>query len=487
MKSYMNQKIVLFLILLQIGVVLIYIYLSLFVQHYDSALLFATISIVVIALFLFIISENSFICLRKQYFRISIVFIIGYLIVCFQKYVDLLLGYVGSYNSFLFVSPTLINRAALLSLSGLLSFLIGYLIYRPSIKTRGKVVKSTISIRGLKYILFLSVCLFIYYNGIDYILGSYSQEYLESKHGTIASYSEVIVRSLIYAILILHVKMENKFSGLFMYIKSFGWLFNLSLFMYLFLVLISGDRGPIIAIVSVWFFSYILKVRPKFSLLKIIVLFTIASITVTILGIARTMDNELSYNEKIELVLSDEKLMNDRSIINSTAELASSVRCLHHAIDYVPRKHPFLYGSFQFRDICSMIPASNSFLNIFMDDSFQYTSSAYFITYINQGKFYKYGDGSNVVADLYLSFGLLGVVVGLFLFGVFVKKIEVICFSYDCSQISLGYYALAFTYISFAVYMSRATIFMPLKYFSFTFIILCLNNLFTNCRNSIKK
>ena len=38
--------------------------------------------------------------------------------------------------------------------------------------------------------------------------------------------------------------------------------FYLSLFAYLFLVLISGDRGPLISIASAYLFSYILKMRP---------------------------------------------------------------------------------------------------------------------------------------------------------------------------------------------------------------------------------
>lgn len=469
-----NNKIVFYLIILQFFVIVIYGILDLCIESHNAYFLSGIISIAFFAVLLFAISKHNYISLNKQYFRISTIFILGYLIVCYQKYVDLLCGYVNSQNSFLFVSPLYIDKAAILSTAGLLSFIIGYLIYKPTFKKKQRKIRKIISTKVLNYILLAAVCLFIYYNGIDYILGSYSQEYLESRHGSIASYSEIIVRSIIFAILILHTKNGSKTGGFFFYVKSLGVLFYLSLFAYLFLVLISGDRGPLISIASAYLFSYILKMRPKFSLWKIALLLAIASFGITILGVIRDTDNELSYNERINLALNSEKMTTDRSVINSTAELASSVRCLHYAMDYVPSKHPFLHGSFQFRDLFSIIPASNSILNTFMDSSFQYTSSAYFITYINQGKHYKYGDGSNVVADLYLSFGITGVVIGLFIFGLFLKYLEVICFSCNITEISYFIYALAFAYIGFAIYMSRATILMPLKYASFTYIILVI-------------
>lgn len=374
------------------------------------------------------------------------------------------------------MSPFLINRAALLSLSGLLSFILGYLICNPqSGRKKNALIRKQYSINYLNCILFLAVCLFVYYNGVDYLLGSYSQEYLESKQGTISAYSEVIVRSLIFAILIIYTKQgEKKDSSFFSYICSLGIFFHVSLFIYLGLVLMSGDRGPIITIISVYLFSYIIKIRPKFKLTTIFFLLVVASIGMTLLGVIRSMDNSLSFGERVVYAFENEKFIDDRSIINSTSELAGSVRCLHYAVDYVPNKHSFLYGSFQLRDVLSIIPASNAFTNMFMDNSMQYISSAYFITYIHQGKYYKYGDGSMAVADLYLSFGILGVISGFFLFGMFVKKIEVVLFSYNPSEISFFYYSLAYAFMGLAIYISRATILMPLKYASFTYILLLI-------------
>lgn len=488
MQSYnSNSKIVFFLIVVLFFVILTYYIVEMSINCYEPQLLLVTIGGSLFSVCLFVFSKQTYIGLQKEYFRICTLFILGYLIVGFQKYIDVLVGYEDSHNSFLFVSPSLINKAALLTLSGLLGFFIGYLIYNPRIIVKPiSICQEKNSIRILNYVLFVAVCLFVYYNGFDYLLGTYSQEYLESKQGTISAYSEVVVRSLIFAVLILYTKKgKGKKCSLFCFATSLGWFFHFSLFIYLVLVLISGDRGPIITIVSVYFFSYIIKERPKFKLLTIAIVLLVASLGITMLGIIRSIDNNASLGERVALAFSDEKLVNNRSIINSTTELATSVRCLHYAMDYVPNKHPFLYGSFQLKDLLAIIPASNSFTHYFMDNSIQYISSAYFITYIHQGKHYSYGDGSMAVADLYLSFGILGVVIGFFLFGMLIKRIEVVLFSYNCSEISFLYYSVAFAFVGLAIYISRATILMPLKYASFTYIILFIYQYFNRLYNKI--
>ena len=66
----------------------------------------------------------------------------------------------------------------------------------------------------------------------------------------------------------------------------------------------------------------------------------------------------------------------------------------------------YFFGYFQIRQIVSCIPgAGGIFLKIFGDNNKKYNGSSGYITYLIQGDYPKYGDGTSVTADLYLDFG----------------------------------------------------------------------------------
>jgi hypothetical protein len=459
------------------------------ISGYDPLLLLLTLLGVIAVIFLFVFPKQPYVGFKKEYFRISTLFIVGYLIVFFQRYADVLIGNAEPNNRYLFVSPDLINKCALLSLIGLMCFIIGYSFYNPPILRSNQVAAPKYTpVKWLNYILFITVILFIYNYGVYYLSNVYTQDFLESNKGSIAAYLEVAIRSLIFSILILHTRNGRIKGETFVnFVKSLGLLFHLSLFTYLGLFLLTGDRGPLISVALAYFLAYIIKIRPKIKLITFVILLLIASFSLSIIGIVRQMDSNLAFRDRVISTINENTIRERNSIINPTAELSSSVRSLHYAVNYVPNQHPYLYGSFQFRELLAVIPFSNLITKHILDDSFQYRTSAYFITYINQGIYYNKGDGSNVVADLYLSFGVFGVIIGLFLFGIFIKKIEVVCFTYDPSNIPLLYYSLTFAYIALAVYTPRSTLLNPLKEAVFSFLIIVLyNNFSINTSKSAK-
>ena len=448
---------------------------------FSPRLLILILSVVIVVIFLFVSYKQLYPSLGKEYFRPSILFIVGYLIVFFQRYIDVLIGNMEANNRYLFVSPELINKCALLSLIGLLCFIIGYLFYNPAIKKiRETAVQKYVSIRSvrwLNYLLLILVIWFLYAYGSYYLSNIYSKDFLDSHKGSAASYLQFAIQSLIFAILILHAKTGKKEGETFLgFAKSLGLLFHISFLAYFGLFLLTGDRGPLFTITLAYFFAYIIKVRPKINLIVYAILLGIASFSLSVIGIARKMDPVLTFYDRVSYTINENAVSERNSVLNSTAELSSSVRCLHYAIDYVPEKHPYFYGSFQFRELLAVIPFSNLVTKDIWDGPIRYRSSAYFITYINQGAAYTYGDGSNVVADLYLSFDVFGVIIGLFLFGIFIKKIEVILFTRDPSKISLWYYSLAMAYVSLSIYISRSTLLDPLREAIFSFLIVVIYN-----------
>ena len=118
-----------------------------------------------------------------------------------------------------------------------------------------------------------------------------------------------------------------------------------------------------------------------------------------------------------------EKLINSDKAFNPTNELASSNRILFRAIDVVPDKHPYLYGTTFVTEIIGVFPfGANAFLTITQLPD-MYISSSYFFTILGQGQFYTYGEGSEILGDIYINFGFYGVLILMFGLGYFIAFI----------------------------------------------------------------
>lgn len=452
---------IIFLYVLMLTVsVSLYLVLS---HEYDEAILKFVIICMGVSLLLFQFRKEQNTNIKNNYFRPGVLFLFGYTIVHFQYYIDLLLSNVSPTDSFLFVNQTIICKAALLSLIGLISFLLGYTIYKSRDKLRrysGNI--SLVPILPLVFLSYLLIFLFIYNTDISYFSGGYGVE----KDGTISGYIELFCQLIFYAILIINSRncqLSANRSSFLKYIKSFGYLFYIPFSFYCGLVLMSGDRGPVISLLIGYLFSYIIATGHKIKSLFFIFIILSGAIFVTILGIARSVDNrDLSFIEKInDAVDSGSRMSNYKSFSPYTAELAGSVRTLHRAMAYVPEIQSYFNGLFQTKYILASVPFSSSLTSKLFDPQYKYRSSASFITWIRQGDNPTSGDGVTCVADLYLDFGLIGVLAGLFLFGLFTRKIEVLITS--GANISLWIYVVGFYLMIMSLYVSRSSIMFHIR------------------------
>src|SRR5690606_16033966 len=131
----------------------------------------------------------------------------------------------------------------------------------------------------------------------------------------------------------------------------------------------------------------------------------------------------------------------------------TSIRALHHTVNHIPNQHDYLYGRFQLQQALSIIPFGNSFVQlIFEDNSYKYRGSSRFITWIILGDNPYMGHGSSVTSDFYFDFGLLGVLVGMFIFGYTMRYAEVAMYSQQLASL--------FTHAFFIVFLSSA-IYLP--------------------------
>src|SRR5690606_20135462 len=148
------------------------------------------------------------------------------------------------------------------------------------------------------------------------------------------------------------------------------------------------------------------------------------------------------------------------SVMPFTKELAGSIRTVHIGIDAVPEKYDFFYGLFTFQNFSLIIPGFNGFINNNLGINLEYLTSAKFLTFIDLGASATWGIGTSAVADVYLDFGVLGLILIFFFFGYFSRKIEVNVMVFSTIQvIPLIVYIL---YFGFSIYISRSNIFVPL-------------------------
>lgn len=415
--------------------------------------------------------------LKGQYFRHSILVLFSYVIVHFQLHVDLILGFVDeSYP--LWYNSAIVVKSMALSVIGLISFAIGYLLHH---KARKPAIPKRYLRRicDTKFITFFSVILlafYFYYANPLYLMGYYGTEDLGSE----AKYIILLFQVLICAALIQNsrnfVIRKKKFSNFIDYFMANGFLVNLLLLVYLTSVLVSGDRGPIIWFAIVYYSSYLFVTKNKTKFLKAMGVLLVGSSLISFLGMVRNIDPSLPLRDRFVQAQKIENRFGVESIIPLTQELAGSIKTIHYTLDYIPHKHDYLYGRFQIQQILSIIPFSQFITNfIFKDHHYKYGSSAQFNTWIRFGDNPSSGEGTTVISDFYYDFGIIGVITGMFLLGFLMRFSEISMYSNNFPN--LFTHSFFIVCLSESISLARSTFLIELKIVFWVFWVLVLNEL----------
>lgn len=478
-------------VLLIIGVLIVYP--SSVGSHFSEPLLFYTIVIggCALAVFVFSTITDPVVELRGQYIRPIFMFLIGYLIVFFQAYVDLMLGNLDPRSFFFFVKPSLINQGALISVGGLIMVFLGYLTGRTSIhkKRRSNLVENAMPLRQLLYFLTIFNLLNVAFNARQMLSGEYSQEAIENSAGTIGSYIQLLFYVTYLSVIVIHSinSRVNANRNVFVFLKKLGGLFYVNLLVYLILVMLSGDRGPILTMSLTLLAAVTIGTQSKIRLGIIFLLILLGATFISILGVVRKMDGNLTFQERFSRAWADDSV-NERyqSFLPATAELSTSVRTLHIALDYVPERHEYLLGLFQLRETLKIIPFAAGIFDPLFPNHFRYRNSAFFITWVDKGDNYTVGTGSSINADLYLSFGEIGVVVFLFLLGRLFRRVDLVVFGQGGINIDIFSVVLMITIIGSSIYWSRASMLTPIQSIALTYIFVIVYRKITLKTNSAR-
>jgi hypothetical protein len=159
------------------------------------------------------------------------------------------------------------------------------------------------------------------------------------------------------------------------------------------------------------------------SFLKILILLFGGALILAFIAYTRTLDSNLSFLER-----GFEQFQFD--FIGM--DLIRTNRNLFQAYDYVQNNN-ITYGSTLSADFFGIVPLLAGFVE--KVSGLTLTTSSAFLTYLEFSVDAPFGVGSNMVGDLYLSFGIIGVMIFPFILGFFVRKME-LYFIYQKGDIS---------------------------------------------------
>ena len=425
---------------------------------------------------------------------ILVLFVISYSVVQFQLPLIHVLGFEmknSYFQWFIWSNKSVPNKSVIISVLGMISFYIGYiLLRRKNLDTDINQSRQSRQFALLRlnsyYWPILTIC-YLSYIGFIVTSGSYKYGvYSAGDEMAVSSYFSTVFNNCLLCAIGLRLyyinSLQLKTISFSKYISLMGVSLTMIVFWHLLFSFFVGDRGPIMMFGLMYFGLYFIRWK-RITFLQMAVFFIVSSFVFSILSQVRTKTGKKDFATRVQSVLSDDSKRNTNFKggvipLSQTVELAFSVRCLNHVVANVPSKYDYHYGYFQMEQIVSSIPFLSGFYNKYVGKGHKkYDGSSNFITYLIQGDDPKYGDGRSSTADLYLDFGVYGVIVGLFLFGIFASRAD-FTLTYGGS-VSLFFWLTALIYLTGAFYIGRSSILIFLqRIFQVYFFLLANHYLF---------
>lgn len=351
-----------------------------------------------------------------NWLRFDVIFLIGFAIVHFEIPFLASIGIEPEVPSFIWPNQQVVNFATWMSLISIVFWMLGY-SFANNKNYPGSDSWKNLKINYTLYdlILLAAFILFLLTVGPSLYRGEYAGAQI---WGAGAVYPFLILRIMLNLRVIYFIMQFKGDFNLKRIYQSFfnNKIFFIVLFVYLFLFLMSGKRGNIMQILLVSAGAYAIFVR-SISFPKVIACLCAGAFLFTILSLGRGVgDNVVNSGNIFTRGYSAFEESENKGI---TADLSSTVRIQYTALDIVPEVHPYLYGITFFVGILSIIPFLGGSIVKAFDIPVMYQGTAEFFTIIIGGPNPTSGEGSEVLSDIYINFGIYGVFIIMFLFGLY--------------------------------------------------------------------
>lgn len=407
---------------------------------YDYSIICGVLYTVIILMYYTVRKKNNFLDFDSLFF-FTFFFV--------MLYFPIFMYETDAQRYFMFAFPfdaNVIPRASALSILGVSSYIFGSL-FLISDKTTNYYKKNinNYNFKLLKIIpnskLYIaSIILFVLYvitGGYTEMRAMYSGEKVAEASG-ISNYLFIFCPAFLCAAIIIefyNLKIKNKDRFKF---KNVSMLAYVSISVILLAMILTGSRTLPLQILLIIFGLFTLTYKNiglvkfvSFMLLGLILMFSVVLLR------GYDQDSKVTYGDAVmDLVI------NNRSSFLS--------------IENVDKKG-VTYGSSMLAGISSPIPFLQNFLIESGFDKNKISSSKYFTEYTFGDVEEGFGLGTNVIADIYLAFGALGVFVLMTFLGYYVNVNRL---KYYTSIYHLAIYAV---FISYAVYLVRAEYFFFLR------------------------
>lgn len=427
-----------------------------YLEPFDDSLNFSFALLVFINVMIFWSTTNSF--FLSSWIRYDALFLLGFLIVHFQIPFLASLGIQPENPDFIWININVANYATWMSTIALFLWQIGFLLQskKELNNLNQQFIKYKVDSSKLDFLLLVFFVIFISLVGSEFLRGSYNGT---ENWGEGATYAYLLLSITLYLKIIYFFINSaeinfNKSNFVSLLIKNKVFVFILIFYLSIFLV--AGDRGTIMEIAILIMAGYSIY-QKKIRFVVFIFMTFATAFMFTIISLGRTDD---AINRKGNVFESGyENFNSTRGGFNPTDELASTNRILYRALDVVPFSHPYLYGLTFYGDIIGVVPFAGGIYQKAIDLPDMYKSSSYFFTVLGQGKYYSSGEGSEILADIYINFGLYGVFILMFFFGYFVSYLTFRATIYKDHKTVLIYMLL----LMGAIYINRSNFLDPIK------------------------
>lgn len=484
--------------LLVLVVILTILYMGLSRGDFSPFLFDLGMGTVLLALAVFFVhSQRS--SLRGVWLKPSNFFVLAFLAVNFQYMADVRLGLKSmEYRWILY--PDLLNHCLALGVIGFLAFVAGY-IWKPipdlvANRVEGQQSEAPVSPATFRLVTILQVLLFfVFILTID--VGSFlSGAVFSSEEG--ASFLAANSESLLYvtnALVIMFVAMSSAKDGSFKaFFSNFPKVSLAIIGLYMVLRLFSGDRGPVIYTAFLLLYGFLFSTRKKIRLWVVLVLMLAAMLLMSLVGMVRNMDISQSFGQRMSSAFSTfseggrfDNDEDERTVFRFTEELGFS--CVVNQIDVEAIKSETAkldHGKHLFYEVLNGIP----FLPGIIQNSFhvrpeQFSSSGFANYHFFSGYERTWGIGTTIIGDFYISFGALGVLLGLFLAGLLFRYLDVSLFVSNRSMIKPFPLLFVLLFASKAVYMPRSIILCEWPRFIWGVILLLIIRAITGDRRIV--
>lgn len=392
---------------------------------------------------------------NKVYLRHTFLFVICFSIVFFQSDLDYVLGLQDATDYYLWINPRVVSKALALSSMAVSSFLLGCKILKTSGITLGmnrqKKIYNTSSKKYLCALAYVMFGMYLVFVPREYLMGGYNLGVARGEANVIL----ILLQAVFITTFVLYAyEYKEKKIG-----KSFfkEMLAPLILaILYIAVVLITGRRTEAIrmALLLLIVYSYSKGVKVNN---KLILGFVIAAMLV--FSVTQVLRND--SGSSIAQGISD--ISARKSISPFTKEYSHSVNTLHVAVNNFPNIIEYNKGLTFFPAFFVLIPGLDRLYSSATKNVMGLRSEDV-ITYLGLGKGEEWGMGSSAVADVYISFGPIGVIIIFFLLGMFLRYLEYGTFRENASPFLLVMSFGCFSQIMFVCRGAIGNIFLSWSY-----------------------